>query len=97
MPPPSVLFVTGRLAEQQLRRVVGGLAGSAGLVPEVAVLGGGVMGSWSSLAPIVIKTVRSRAAMIPIEQIRIVPASLGLNAGITGAGRAILEHLAGTL
>jgi dihydropteroate synthase len=39
MPPPSVLFVTGRLAEQQLRRVVGDLAGPADLVPEIAVLG----------------------------------------------------------
>ncbi len=39
MPPPSVLFVTGRLAEQQLRRVVGDVAGPAGLVPEIAVLG----------------------------------------------------------
>jgi dihydropteroate synthase-like protein len=37
--PPSVLFVTGRLAEQQLRRVIGGLPGRADLVPEIAVLG----------------------------------------------------------
>jgi len=35
----KVLFVTGRLAEQPLRRVVAALAGSAGFVAEVAVLG----------------------------------------------------------
>src|SRR5262249_60520078 len=35
----NVLCVTGRLAEPPLRRVVAELAGSAGIVPEVAVLG----------------------------------------------------------
>jgi dihydropteroate synthase-like protein len=39
MPQPCVLFVTGRLAEQPLRRIVNEIAGSAGFVPEVAVLG----------------------------------------------------------
>src|SRR5260221_2033442 len=63
------------------------------ITPEVAIMGGGVMGSWSLLAPKMIETVRSRAAMIPFEQMRIVPASLGLNAGIIGAGRAILDYL----
>ncbi|HVO42227.1 MAG TPA: ROK family protein [Aggregatilineales bacterium] len=65
------------------------------ITPEVSVLGGGVLGSWSRLAPTLIETVRSRAAMIPFAQMRIVPASLGLNAGITGAARAILDHLEG--
>lgn len=39
MPRPNVLFVTGRLAEQPLRRTVGELAGTVGFEPEVAVLG----------------------------------------------------------
>jgi dihydropteroate synthase-like protein len=39
MPQGTVLFVTGRLAERPLRRVVAGLAESTGIVPEVAVLG----------------------------------------------------------
>ena len=39
MPPLRILFVTGRLAEQPLRRVVGEIAGTAGIVPDVAVLG----------------------------------------------------------
>jgi len=39
MAAPRILFVTGRLAEQSLRRVVGQIAGTAGFVPDVAVLG----------------------------------------------------------
>jgi dihydropteroate synthase-like protein len=39
MPQQAVLFVTGRLAEPRLRRIVGELAGPAGIAPEVAVLG----------------------------------------------------------
>jgi dihydropteroate synthase-like protein len=39
MPPQRILFVTGRLAERSLRRVVGEVAGTTGFVPEVAVLG----------------------------------------------------------
>jgi hypothetical protein len=55
------------------------------------------MKSWPLFAPKLMETVLSRAAMIPLDHMRIVPASLGLNAGITGAGRAILEHLGGNL
>src|SRR3954447_24999668 len=36
--PPRILFVTGRLAEPALRRVLDDLAPRAGFVPEVAVL-----------------------------------------------------------
>jgi dihydropteroate synthase-like protein len=39
MPQATVLFVTGRLAEKPLRRVVERVAQPAGIVPEVAVLG----------------------------------------------------------
>jgi dihydropteroate synthase-like protein len=39
MPQPCVLFVTGRLAEQPLRRIVNEIARSAGFLPEFAVLG----------------------------------------------------------
>lgn len=39
MPPAHVLFITGRLAEQPLRRVVADLAQSGNIVPEVVVLG----------------------------------------------------------
>src|SRR5689334_13446299 len=36
--PPRILFVTGRLAEFALRRMLDELAPRAGFVPEVAVL-----------------------------------------------------------
>src|SRR5439155_11507734 len=36
--PPRILFVTGKLAEPALRRVLGELAPRAGFEPEVAVL-----------------------------------------------------------
>lgn len=39
MAQPHLLFVTGRLAERPLRRVVAELSKSVGFVPEVAVLG----------------------------------------------------------
>ena len=39
MAPLRILFVTGRLAERSLRRVVGEVAGTARFEPEVAVLG----------------------------------------------------------
>jgi dihydropteroate synthase len=39
MSPLRILFVTGRLAERPLRRIVGEIAVTAGFVPEVAVLG----------------------------------------------------------
>jgi len=61
--------------------------------PDVAVLGGGVMGSWPAYEPVIIKTVKSRGTMIPFEKIRIAPASLGLNAGITGAARGIIIYI----
>lgn len=39
MPSPCILFVTGRLAEQPLRRIVSAVASSAGFSGEVTVLG----------------------------------------------------------
>jgi hypothetical protein len=39
MPDQHILFVTGRLAERPLRRIVERIAASAGFMPEVAVLG----------------------------------------------------------
>ncbi len=67
------------------------------LAPEAVVLGGGVMQSWALISPSLLDTVSRRAAMVPLTHIRIVPASLGLNAGITGAARAIVDYLNGRL
>lgn len=63
--------------------------------PQAVVLGGGVMGSWSLFAPKVMDELRRCAAMVPLAQIQVVPAVLGLNAGITGAARAMFAMQAG--
>jgi glucokinase len=65
------------------------------LSPQIVVLGGGIMGSWPLFAPTTSKTIQRCATMVPLHQIRVVPAALGLNAGITGAARAILAIQAG--
>ncbi len=65
------------------------------LAPDYIILGGGVMQSWSKLAPTILETVRKRAVMIPFDTVQIVPAALGLDAGITGAARAILAQQSG--
>jgi glucokinase len=65
------------------------------LAPEVVVMGGGVMQSWSAFAPTLLDTVRKRSGMIPFDRVRIVPAALGLNAGIIGAARAIFARQSG--
>ncbi|MBN1964184.1 MAG: ROK family protein [Anaerolineae bacterium] len=67
------------------------------LAPEAVILGGGVMQGWDLIAPSMLRTIDSRNAMIPHEFIRIERAALGLNAGVTGAARAIFDHLAGKL
>lgn len=67
------------------------------LTPEVVVLGGGVMQGWPVFAPVTLATIQARGKMVPIDQIAIRTASLKLNAGVTGAARALLDHLAGKL
>ena len=67
------------------------------LAPDVVVMGGGVMQSWSLLAPGMMETIRARSGMVPFEHIRIVPAALKLNAGVIGAARALFDHLRGEL
>ncbi len=67
------------------------------LAPEVVVMGGGVMQSWPLLAPTLLRTIHARGAMVPFDQIKVVPASLRLNAGVVGAARGLLDHLEGKL
>jgi hypothetical protein len=57
------------------------------------VLGGGVMQSWPLLAPHIMRTLDARGKMVPFDQVKILPAALGLSAGVTGAARAILDQL----
>jgi glucokinase len=67
------------------------------LAPNALVFGGGVMQGWDSFAPSLLKTVGERGGMVQLEAIRIVPAQLGLNAGVTGAARAVWMRAAGEL
>lgn len=67
------------------------------LAPEAVVLGGGVMQGWDLIAPTMLETINSRKAMIPYDQIRILPAELGLNAGVVGAVRGLVSQLGGRL
>jgi glucokinase len=64
--------------------------------PQVVVVGGGIMGSWPLFEPTARKVMQRCTAMIPLYgEIRVSPAQLGLNAGITGAARAVLAMQAG--
>ncbi len=65
--------------------------------PDAVILGGGVMLGWDSFAPSLLRTVNSRGKMVRLDQVRIAPSELGLNAGVTGAARAIWLHNAGEL
>ena len=51
------------------------------------------MRSFDLFAPTMIETLRTRSKMKRLEAIELLPAALGLNAGITGAVRAICMEL----
>lgn len=61
--------------------------------PEMIVLGGGVMQGWDHLTPKLFATLNSRKAMVPFDEVRIVPAQMGMNAGVLGAAYSILTAL----
>jgi len=63
------------------------------LTPEIVVLGGGVMQSWSLFRPAIETIVNARSGMLKAVHIQILPAELGLNAGITGAAFAMFSAL----
>ncbi|MEO8394900.1 MAG: ROK family protein, partial [Chloroflexota bacterium] len=64
--------------------------------PQVVVLGGGIMGSWPLFEPTARKAMERCSAMVPgYPEIRVRQAELGLNAGITGAARAIFALRSG--
>jgi glucokinase len=55
------------------------------LSPEMVIIGGGVARAGELLFEPVRRTVRERVHVTPIEQVQIVPAQLGTNAGLVGA------------
>jgi glucokinase len=57
--------------------------------PDHVVLGGGVMLGWSAFAPAALAVIERRCQIVPLRQVQIVTAQLGLNAGVTGAARAV--------
>jgi glucokinase len=60
------------------------------LVPEVIVLGGGVMRSFDLFRPTIQEIIEG--LLFPLGDLRIVPAQLGMNAGVIGAARAVLDR-----
>lgn len=62
------------------------------LAPDVIVLGGGVMQSFDLFYPTMRATITKNVALVPSQQVKIVPAALGQNAGAIGAAKALLER-----
>lgn len=60
------------------------------LAPDAVILGGGVMLSWALLEAAIIQGINEREGMVPFDQIKILPSSLGSKAGIIGAAYACL-------
>ncbi|MBC7869644.1 MAG: ROK family protein [Chitinophagaceae bacterium] len=67
------------------------------LAPEIFVLGGGVIQSHALLWSSMLETVRQQRYAMSDDQIRIVPAQLGLNAGVIGAAYGLIHYLENTL
>lgn len=63
------------------------------LAPDVIVLGGGVMQHFDLFYPTLRATITKNVTLVPSEQVNIVPAALGQNAGVTGAAKALLERI----
>ncbi|MHB1481255.1 MAG: ROK family protein [Bellilinea sp.] len=63
------------------------------LMPECVVLSGGVMEAFKLFEPAFKRVFYRHNIMAPVEQIKIVHAQLGSQAGILGAARAILNHI----
>jgi glucokinase len=60
------------------------------LVPEVIVMGGGVMHSFDLFQPAIHETLRR--LKFPLGDLRVVRAALGTDAGVIGAARAVLDR-----
>lgn len=64
-------------------------------VPDVIVLGGGVMESWSMFDARVRQVIRETCGLVPHERTRLKRASLGAGTGLAGAARVWFHHHAG--
>ena len=59
--------------------------------PEYVVLGGGVAGAWPLFEKSMRAEISSRAFAVMVEHAKIVPAALGNDAGIIGAGKLVWD------
>lgn len=62
-------------------------------LPDVLVLGGGVMESADLFVPTVRATIKTEHPMVPFESVRIVHAELGERAGVFGSAYSILREV----
>ena len=84
-----------RLAGDIMKQAAGALGVGLGnlaiiLAPEVIVLGGGVMCSFDLFKPTIEETLNHLT--FPLGNLRITRAELGMNAGVIGAARALLDR-----
>lgn len=97
---PRIIFRAARqgdkLAEEiweETGRYIGiALAGVINLLnPEIIVVGGGVAQAGKLLFGSIRRTVKERAMNLPAKKVKIVPAKLGEEAGLIGAGMLVKE------
>ena len=60
--------------------------------PRKVVMGGGVAAAGDLLFDPIRKTIRERARVIPVEEVEVVPAELGNNAGVMGLAQWAFTH-----
>ena len=60
-------------------------------VPDVIALGGGVMHSRALFWDKILQTIRENCGLVPFEKTRLVPAQLGLEAGLAGAAQVWIK------
>ena len=61
-------------------------------VPDVIALGGGVMQSWDLFTDKITAIIRTSCGLVPYEKTRLLPASLGRDAGLVGAAQVWIKR-----
>jgi glucokinase len=61
-------------------------------IPDIIVLSGGVMRNIDFFPPHLQQTMQSHTAMVPAQEIRIMPAQLGYYAGLYGSAYTIFKR-----
>ena len=67
------------------------------LAPERIVIGGGVMQSHAFIFPAIYEALGKQKFLVAADDIRIIRAELGLNAGVVGAAHGLFRYLENTL